>query len=500
MSESKTSAWICTVCGYVHHGPQPPDECPICGAGPDLFEPHEEAVPKQEAAPVRKWKCLICNYIHEGPEPPEFCPVCGATADQFEPYTESGAVSAQDTEQQTFVIAGGGIAGISAAEAVRKSASNAKIVLLSKESRPPYYRLNLTRYLAEEVAEKDLELHPPKWYKDQKIDLRLDTELSGIDPENKSVSTKQGDIIAYDKLILTMGSHPFVPPIPGVNRENVTVVRTFDQAKTILKICQKGLKVVCIGGGILGLETAGALAERGGDVTVLESYGWLLPRQLNRRGGEILEHFVATTGITLVKQVKIKELVGDEQVKGVLLEDGSIIPADLVVITTGVRPNSYLARLAGLDVNQGIVVDNRLRTSQPDVYAAGDVAEHRGVVYGIWGPSQFMGTIAGMNAAGDEAEFAGIPRSNMLKVLGYDLFSIGKIIAEDGSYEIIEEEVDGKYKYFIFRDQHLIGSILLGDTSSSAQVKKVVEKGQDCSEILKKRPSVKDLIQSLKGM
>jgi nitrite reductase (NADH) large subunit len=165
-----------------------------------------------------------------------------------------------------------------------------------------------------------------------------------------------------------------------------------------------------------------------------------------------------------------------------------------------VRPNSYLARMAGIDVNQGIVVNNQLRTSHPDVYAAGDVAEHSGMVYGVWGPAQFMGTIAGMNAAGGDGEFAGIPRSNMLKVLGYDLFSIGAIQTEDASYEIMEGEEDGQYKIFIFRDQHLIGSILLGDISVSAQVKKILEQRQDCSPLLKEKPALIDLIRMLKSL
>ncbi len=147
---------------------------------------------------------------------------------------------------------------------------------------------------------------------------------------------------------------------------------------------------------------------------------------------------MTSLGISIRKHACAEELVGDERVRGVVLKDGSTLPADLVVIATGVRSNSYLGRLAGLDVNRGVIVDNTLRTSHPDVYAAGDVAEHRGVNYGTWAPSQFQGTIAGMNVAGERAEFAGIPRSNMLKVLGVDMFSIGQIKPEDASYEVVE--------------------------------------------------------------
>jgi len=223
-------------------------------------------------------------------------------------------------------------------------------------------------------------------------------------------------------------------------------------------------------------------------------------RQLNQRAGWLLEQFVRSKSITLRANAQTQELVGDEQVCGVLLKDGSTFPADLVIISTGVRPNSYLARSAGLEVNSGVVVDNLLRTSHPDVFAAGDVAEHRGVVYGIWGPSQFQGSIAGMNAAGEKAEFAGVARSNMLKVLGYDLFSIGQIILDDASFEAIEAEIDGKYYDFVFHDNYLVGAILLGDTTQSAGVKNVIEKHIDCSKVLQKHPGVPEILDFLEQL
>ncbi|MCP5104277.1 MAG: NAD(P)/FAD-dependent oxidoreductase, partial [bacterium] len=302
----------------------------------------------------------------------------------------------------------------------------------------------------------------------------------------------------YDKLILTAGSHPFVPPFPGVNKENVSVLRTKGDADGILGVCRGSVRCVCIGGGLLGLETAGALARRGVDVTILEGHGRLLPRQLNREAGELMEAYASSLGIKLRKGVRTREIIGDERVRSVLLDDGTALPAELVVIATGVRSNSYLARLAGLEVNHGIIVDDMLRTSCPDVYAAGDIAEHRGVMYGTWGPSQFQGTMAGLNAAGVTAEFVGIPRTNMLKVLGYDLFSIGRIFVEDASYEVFDGEVDGNYFYFVFRDGYMVGAILLGDTSVSAEVKTVIEKRRDCSEILKKRPAATDILSHLK--
>jgi len=500
MATSPSQTWICSVCGYVHHGAEPPDYCPVCGATKDMFEPYTEAPKAQAAAAPMQWRCLNCGYIHEGAEPPAYCPVCGATADRFEPYTPAAPVSHPTGVAQKIVIIGAGIAGLAAAEAIRKSAPQDEILLISKEPDLPYYRLNLTRYLAGEVTAEQLVLHPETWYQEQQITLQRQTELRTINLAQKQLTLSDGNQATYDKLILTVGSHPFVPPLPGVNREQVMALCTKTDADAILAAAQAGAKCVCIGGGLLGLETAGALARRGVDVTLLEGHGWLLPRQLNQHAGDLLERYVIAQGITLRKHAQTQELVGDERVRGVLLKDGATLPADLVVITTGVRSNSYLARLAGLEVNQGVVVNNHLQTSHPDVFAAGDVAEHRGVTYGIWGPSQFQGTMAGMNVAGEAAEFVGLPRSNMLKVLGYDLFSIGKILPEDASYEVIDAERDGRYFYFVFRDQYLIGAILLGDTRLSAGVKNMVEKHHDCSPVLQKRPGVDDILDFVESV
>jgi nitrite reductase (NADH) large subunit len=480
----ESKAWMCTVCGYIHTGNEPPESCVLCGAGRDLFEPYEESAPAMPEG-ASQWRCLLCDYVADGDEPPEVCPICGATADQFEAYHEAlvETVRSGDTPQ-TFVVVGAGIAGISAAESIRKVSPEAKIVVLSKEAEQPYYRLNLTRYLAGEIGAEQLPLHPEAWYQQQRIELRLSTEVCTVDADQRRLALRSGETLSYDKLILAMGSHPFVPPVPGANRENVTVLRSRKDTDAILAQVQPDTRVVVIGGGLLGLEAAGALVGKVLSVSVLEGYGWLLPRQLSQTAAVPMEQHVRSLGIELHQKVQVKEIVGDERARGVLLEDGTLVPADLVIISTGVRPNSYVARLAGLEVHSGIVVNNHLQTGVPDIYAAGDVAEHLGVVYGIWGPSQFQGTMAGLNAAGSTAEFVGIPRSNVLKVLGFDMFSIGRIVPEDASYDVIEGAVNGHYQSFIFRDSHMVGAILLGDTSQSAHVKHTVEQQQDCSRIL----------------
>jgi nitrite reductase (NADH) large subunit len=470
----------------------------VCGSAQEEFKGFVDEARAVAKPIVERWRCLNCTYIHTGRQPPAECPVCGSPADRFEPLSET-AEKLHASEQKTkVVVVGGGVAGASAVESLRATCQDAEITLISKEPDLPYYRLNLTRYLAGEIDEDALPIHPESWYEEKNVRLLPGTEVSAIALEDMTVDLCGGEKQPFEKLVLTVGAHPFLPPLPGTAREGVTSLRSLDHAKRILAFPLSGANCVCIGGGLLGLETAGALARRGAEVTMLEGHGWLLPRQLSRTAGEKLHQHVADAGIKLRTRARTAEILGDERVRAVLLEDGGTLPADLVVIATGIRPNSYLARLSGLEVNQGVVVDNHLLSSHPCVLAAGDVAEHRGTVYGIWGASQYQGSIAGMNAVGLNAEFGGIPRSNTLKVLGLDLFSIGQIEPEDASFDVIEDDRNGEYFRFVFRDSRLIGSILLGDAALTSVVKKVVEKKADFSDILRKRPNADDIIADLK--
>ncbi|MBT0663603.1 FAD-dependent oxidoreductase [Geobacter pelophilus] len=490
--------WCCTVCGYIHEGNTPPDCCPVCGATPDLFEPSAPAPAPVRTAP-RRWRCINCDYVHDCDTPPECCPVCGVGPDQFEPVVEEERGSFAGRMSGAIVIIGGGIAGLSAAEAARSAAPNADITIICQENDLPYYRLNLTRYLAGEITISDLPVHPEAWYAEQRITILNGAEVTAVDRAAKTVSLKRHDSMHYDKLILAMGAHPSIPPIPGADRNNVVTLRTCRDAETILQQSQANSSCVIIGGGVLGLEAAAALARRKVQVTLVEGFDWLLPRQLNKAAGERLAEEAIALGITLICGARIKELKGDAHVRSVVLESGESIPADLVLVAAGVRSNSYLARMAGLDVNCGVVVDQHLRTSDPDIYAAGDLAEHLGTVYGTWAPSQFQGTIAGMNAAGGDALFAGIPRSNSIKVLGVDLFSIGMVHPDDASYLTFEEE-GAHYQQFIFRDSLLVGAILFGDTSIAPALKKLIEKNDSCAELLAGAGDARDIRAGILAM
>jgi nitrite reductase (NADH) large subunit len=496
---SAENRWVCAVCGYVHQGSELPRCCPICGATPDLFELETHTAAPVDQIGYDQWRCLNCDYIHLGTHPPATCPVCGLPADQFEPGRNIPAVAGSADETRAIVIVGAGIAGVSAAESIRKSSPAAIITLLSKEAELPYYRLNLTRYLAGEISASSLTIHSQQWYRDNAIDLRLATELRELDPDGKRLTLSDDQFLSYDRLILAMGAHPFVPPIPGINRENVTVVRTVRDADAILAQCRPGLPCAIIGGGVLGLEVAGALALRGVSVTVLEGFGWLMPQQLNQAAGELLAGYAAERGISIRTTVRITQIDGDDRVRSIVLEDGDSIPAELVIVTAGVRSNTWLLRRANLDVNQGVLVTDTLQTSREELFAVGDIAEHRGVSYGAWAPAQFQGVIAGLNAIGTKTEFAGIPRSNTLKVLNLELFSIGLVHPRDGSFHVFERMEKGHYHYFVFHDGQLVGAILLGDMKLAATIKNMIEKKSSCTDLLHTNPDVQAVISYLEN-
>jgi len=493
MDPAQDKAWHCSVCGYVHHGGGPPEDCPVCGVSKEEFEAYEEPRTAAAKPTARRWRCTVCSYIHDGDGPPESCTLCGADRSQFEPAEDETAPAASGNTAH-IVILGAGIAGVSAAESVRRCAPQARITVLSREDRLPYYRLNLTRYLAGEVDAEALPVHPEGWYAEQRIELRKGADAVRLDPGKREVELRGGEHLSFDKLVLTCGAHAFVPPIPGAQRGGVMSLRTTDEADRILAAVRSGARVVCIGGGLLGLETAGALARQKADVTVLESHSSLMPRQLNPQAGQLLAQHLSTVGVKLRMPARVKELVGGERVTGVLLEEGDTVPADLVILATGVRSNTHLARQAGLSVRQGIVVDNRLTTSHPDVLAAGDSAEHAGVLYGNWFVAQAQGSLAGMNAAGQVADFGGVPRSHTLKVLGMDTFSIGQFVPQDGSYVCVAKEGEGSYAGFVFHDNVLVGANLMGDTRLAGTVKKAIEARTDCSSLLLGSPSADEVV------
>ncbi len=374
------------------------------------------------------------------------------------------------------------MAGLTAAEHARETAPAARIILVCDEPGLPYYRLNLTRHLAGEVDEQSLVMQQDAWFTEKSITLKHGA-AEQILPRRRLVRLAGGEELPYDRLVLATGAHAFVPPIPGVVLPGVHSFRTLEDARVLRGLASRGEACVCIGGGLLGLETAGALRAQGMKVTVLEGAPSLLPRQLSRPAARLLQGHLEQLGMTVRCDVRVEAIEGEDHVRRVRLADGDAVDADMVVVSTGVRPNSHLARQCDLTVKTGVLVDDAMVTSDMAIFAAGDVAEHRGAVFGIWPTSFAQGRVAGINAAGGRAEHPGLPASHKLKVLDVDLYSIGEFRPGDGSYLVSEYEGDGVYRRLVCRDGKLVGAVLYGDTTLAGEVRQAVESGVQLKEV-----------------
>lgn len=381
-----------------------------------------------------------------------------------------------------YIIVGNGVAGTTAAENIRKLDQEGTIIILSNEDLPFYYRIRLNEYLSGDLKEEDLLAKKAEWYKEHKIDLRLQSPVVSGDPQKKVVVAKDNEEFSYDTLLIATGSHSFIPPITGSETNGVFAIRSIQDCREITGWAKKVEDVVLIGGGLLGLEAGNALLRLGLKVTVVEFFPRLLPRQLDVDGAKRLQAIMEGMGFSFRLGAKTQEITGDNLVTGVSLEGGESLSAQMVIISAGVRPNMELAQPLGLETDKGIKVDERLRTNQPDIYAAGDVAEFRGMPYGIWPAAMEQGKIAGTNMAGGDSLYKGTTMANTLKVVGVDLASAGEIDAE-GKFDskmVTDEKI---YKKIVLDNNLIIGCIMLGDKKGFNRITQMMSEKRDIAEI-----------------
>ncbi|HBA85461.1 MAG TPA: pyridine nucleotide-disulfide oxidoreductase [Verrucomicrobia bacterium] len=447
----------------------------------------------------KSWICTICGFVHEGDAPPEICVVCGAGAEAFQPEDQAETAAPVNADIRRVVVVGGGVAGVSAAEAARKQAPEAEIVLFSAEEHLPYYRINLSRYLAGEITKDELPIHPAGWYEENRIDFRGGVPVAQLNAADRSVSGAFG-VERADAIVLAVGAQAFRPPFEGSQQDGILTVRTIEEADRVLEWARNGKEIVCMGGGILGIEAAGAIARQGASVTLLEALDWLMPRQLNKKASDKLAAFMLNQKIRFQAAFRTRSITRANGRFVIAAEDGRVVQADHIVITAGIRSSLALAKQAGLETKTGILVNSRLQTSAPGLYAAGDAAEFQGVVSGLWTVAQYQGVMAGANAAGASQTFGGIPRSNALKVLGVELMSIGAFEPADDGDVVIEAEYDHSYDRFVFQQNRLAGAILLGDSSVGTAVKKAIEEQRDLKNLLHARPTAEQVRVALKTL
>lgn len=378
------------------------------------------------------------------------------------------------------VIIGGGVSGLTAAEAIRKNNKSVGITIITDEGFYPYSRIKLSKYINSAIDFDDLYIHKQIWYNDMNIEMVTSRRIEKINPEKREIQTDNGEVLRYDKLIIASGSSNFIPPFPNVNIKGVFSVRNIHDIERIQQhIREASVKnVAIIGGGLLGIEAAWALKSSGDfNISIIETLPRLLPRQLDEEGSLILERLINDNGIAVYKGLGVKEISGEGLVSGIVLNNGAAIAAELVIVSTGIRSNLLVAANAGISTNRGIVVDKYMKTDKEDIFAAGDCAEYNGMVYGIWPVAVEQGRIAGLNAAGVNEEYGEIVPSNMLQVMGINVFSTGDISENNTT---IRYENDLYTKIFI-KEGSICGAILIGDTKKGFALKKAIEQKKDFS-------------------
>lgn len=368
-------------------------------------------------------KCLVCGEIFDASL--GICPVCGVGLEQCVPVDEELVAFRNDTDNR-YVILGGGVAAVSAAEAIRRRDKTGSIRMISAEPYLPINRPMLTKDLKAVAADPEgLRVHDAQWYQELDVMMSLGCTVTGIDPQTKTVITQNGEVTGYDKLIYAMGAECFVPPFAGHNKSGVITVRHLADVLRLGELTKCAKNAVVIGGGVLGLEAASEIMRTGVKVTILEATPQIVGRQVDAGSAAVLKTIIRSMGAECYEGVTIAEIEGEDKVTAVRLMDGSVFPADFVVVSCGNRANVQVAKDAGINVERAIVVDSRMRTSIEDIYACGDCAQLEGINYQLWQEASNQGKAAGANAAGDCITYANQMMGLSLEGFGTELFAIG---------------------------------------------------------------------------
>jgi len=391
-----------------------------------------------------------------------------------------------------LVMVGNGMAGVRALEELRKIAPDIyDITVFGAEPYANYNRILLSPVLAGEQTVQDIMLNDVDWYAENDITLHLGKKIVKIDRVKRQVVAEDGTVADYDRLLLATGSNPFMLPVPGKDLEGVIAYRDIADTNAMIDAASKHKHAIVIGGGLLGLEAANGLKLRGMDVTVVHLPQWLMERQLDEVAGKMLQKSLEDRGLNFLLGKNTEAIIGDEDggksghVKAIRFTDGLEIPAQLIVMAVGIRPNTALAESAGIYCNRGIVVNDTMQTYDPRIYSVGECVNHRGNVYGLVAPLFDMAKVCANHLANfGIGLYKGSVTSTKLKVTGIDLFSAGDFSGGEGTEEIIlSDPIGGVYKKLVLKDDRLIGACLYGDTVDGSWYFKLLRDGRAIAEI-----------------
>lgn len=396
-----------------------------------------------------------------------------------------------------ILIIGNCVAAVSAAESFRKHDKKTPVIIVSKEPHLAYYRMKLSNLLGESPDVKDIFIKRPEWYTENNIRVLLSDKAETIIPEEKLVVLNSGKKLNYSKLLLANGSSPFLPPVPGNTLKGVLTIRTIDDVKKLYTISKDKKRGIIIGGGVLGLEAAWALAQKGKDITVIERGPYILSRQLDKNASNLLKEQGEKNNVSFITSKNVTSIQGNDFAEAVTLDNDKQIPADFVIFSTGVRPNIDIIENTQIKTNRGIIVNQFMETSVEDIYAAGDVAEYQETNFGIWPVALKQGETAGLNMADVKTPYEKIAPSNFIKVFDINIFSIGDI-ADKKSHSI--SDVDTKntiYQCIYIKNNHIIGANLLQNTKPAVKILQAIKSKKIIPDNIIQKNSFSDLIKYL---
>lgn len=381
-------------------------------------------------------------------------------------------------QQEPIIVIGAGPVGVHCVKEVHKLKPQQPVILYGLESHLPYNRIKLTNLLSGKEHQDQLQTSLDDLNRDA-FTLQLGCAITDIDRFKKIITDSHGNQQSYSKLILATGSRPHIPNIPGADMKGVYTLRDMDNVNALMARQIRSRRTVILGGGLLGLEAARAMQRYNTEVIVIDHLPRLMSRQLDVEGSRLLTSMIYHLGIRLILGYGVSEINGDNHVESVTLRNGKTIPCDTLIIATGIQPNVELARSAGISVSRGIRIDDQARTSDPNIYAAGECAEHNKTLYGLVAPGLEQGSVAVHNIMGSKATYKGSTEATRLKVVGRTVFSVGQVdeeLLDNNYYEVIRYDHPelNTYRKLVFKRNRLVGAIAVGDWHEISRIQEAV--------------------------
>ncbi|HEY8026031.1 MAG TPA: FAD-dependent oxidoreductase [Burkholderiaceae bacterium] len=395
-------------------------------------------------------------------------------------------IAAVGHAKQSLVVVGNGMAGMRTVEELQKLAPDLyDITVFGAEPHGNYNRILLSPVLAGDKSVDDIMLHTRQWYEQNNIVLHAGDPVESIDRRRRIVRSRSGVEVRYDRLLLATGSKPFIIPVPGHQLPGVIAFRDIQDVETMMAAARNHRHAVVIGGGLLGLEAANGLLRQGMDVTIVHVCDSLMERQLDKPAAVLLKKALERKGLRFMLEANTSEIVGTERVTAVRFKDGSEIPADLVVMAVGVRPNIELAQRARLHCERAIVVDDTLQTYDPRIYAVGECVQHRMATFGLVAPIWDQARVCGAHLAGlGHRRYVQQATATKLKVTGVDLYSAGDFIGAEGTEDLVlRDPRRGIYKRLVLKDNQIVGAVLYGDVKDGPWYFELIQNQTDITSL-----------------